>query len=124
MDKEEKLIREYFKFDDINQTETISVLPLTLIDMLLEYKHKIKKLHTYRVQKLEEIIKRFMQATEIAKMQNGDWFKEVYNDAGALNLHNVMKLVCENCHKKTASRYDRITGLYLCKDCYSKQTVL
>jgi len=89
MDKEEKLIREYFKFDDINQTETISVLPLTLIDMLLEYKHKIKKLHTYRVQKLEEIIKRFMQATEIAKMQNGDWFKEVYNDAGALNLHNV-----------------------------------
>ena len=33
----EKLIREYFKFDDINQTETIEVLPLTIVDLLLDY---------------------------------------------------------------------------------------
>ena len=41
MNKEEKLIRSYFDFDDINQTEPIKVLPLTLVDMLLEYKNLI-----------------------------------------------------------------------------------
>ena len=37
MTKEEKLLREYFKFGDVNEEVLISVLPLTLIDMLLEY---------------------------------------------------------------------------------------
>jgi hypothetical protein len=37
MNKKEKLIRQYFEIDDINQSETIEVLPLTLVDMLLEY---------------------------------------------------------------------------------------
>jgi len=41
MNKEEKLIRSYFYFDDINQTKSIKVLPLTLVDMLLEYKNLI-----------------------------------------------------------------------------------
>jgi len=41
MDKEEKLIRSYFNFDDINQTKSIKVLPLTLVDMLIEYKQII-----------------------------------------------------------------------------------
>ena len=37
MKPEEKIIREYFEFEDINQSEVIRVLPLTLVDMLLEY---------------------------------------------------------------------------------------
>lgn len=38
MNKEEKLIRSYFEpIEDINQTQSIEVLPLTLVDMLLEY---------------------------------------------------------------------------------------
>jgi len=40
MKKEEKIIKKYFgdEIKDINQSEFIQVLPLTLIDMLLEYK--------------------------------------------------------------------------------------
>jgi len=50
MTKEEKLIREYFEpIEDINGNETIEVLPLTLVDMLLEYKSKILKLHKHFV---------------------------------------------------------------------------
>ena len=45
MSKEYKIIREYFAVDDMDQSETISVLPLTLVDMLLEYERKVKKLH-------------------------------------------------------------------------------
>ena len=42
MTKEEKLIREYFEpIEDINGNETIEVLPLTLVDMLLEYESKV-----------------------------------------------------------------------------------
>ena len=38
MTKEERLIRSYFdSIKDINQNKSIEVLPLTLIDMLLEY---------------------------------------------------------------------------------------
>ena len=34
----ESLLREYFNnIDDINGNETIKVLPLTIIDMLIEY---------------------------------------------------------------------------------------
>lgn len=39
----EKLMREYFKFNDINQSETINVLPLSIIDCLEEY-NPIKKM--------------------------------------------------------------------------------
>ena len=42
MTQEEKLLREYFKFDDVNQSKIIGVLPLTLIDLLLEYKELLK----------------------------------------------------------------------------------
>ena len=39
MKQEEKLIRDYFEpIEDINGDITIEVLPLTLVDMLLEYK--------------------------------------------------------------------------------------
>ena len=55
MSKEEKIIREYFDFEDVNQSETISVLPLTLVDMLLEYESELKILNKpvvrYRIQK-------------------------------------------------------------------------
>lgn len=45
MTKEEKLIREYFEpIEDINGNETIEVLPLILIDMLLEYEEIVKNL--------------------------------------------------------------------------------
>jgi hypothetical protein len=45
MNKEEKLIREYFEFDDINQSDSIEVLPLTIMDMLLEYEEQVKELN-------------------------------------------------------------------------------
>ena len=52
MTKEEKLIREYFEpIDNINGNETIEVLPLTLVDMLLEYESKVLKLHKHIVGK-------------------------------------------------------------------------
>ena len=55
MSKEEKIIREYFDFEDVNQSEPISVLPLTLVDMLLEYESELKILNKpvvrYRIQK-------------------------------------------------------------------------
>jgi hypothetical protein len=38
MTKEEKILREYFTFKDVNGSETIECLPLTLVDMLIEYK--------------------------------------------------------------------------------------
>jgi len=42
MKLEKKLIKEYFPdINDINQSEPISVLPLTLVDMLLEYRDNI-----------------------------------------------------------------------------------
>jgi len=42
MNKEEKLVREYFpEIDDINGNDTIEVLPLTLIDMLKEHESNI-----------------------------------------------------------------------------------
>ena len=41
MTKEEKILREYFTFKDINGSETIECLPLTLVDMLIEYKQTI-----------------------------------------------------------------------------------
>lgn len=38
MTREERLIRSYFdNIEDINQTKCIKVLPLTLVDMLLEF---------------------------------------------------------------------------------------
>ena len=55
MSKEKKIIREYFDFEDVNQSEPISVLPLTLVDMLLEYESELKILNKpvvrYRIQK-------------------------------------------------------------------------
>jgi len=56
MSKEEKIIREYFDFEDVNQSETISVLPLTLVDMLLEYKSKVKKIHKQNVSNRRELL--------------------------------------------------------------------
>lgn len=45
MTKEEKIIREYFEpIDDINGDKTIEVLPLSLMDMLLEYGELVKNL--------------------------------------------------------------------------------
>jgi len=77
--------------------------------------------------KAKKVLKMLKSKIELAAQNNSNYAIENSDIEAinrALNLHNVMKLVCENCHKKTASRYDRITGLYLCKDCYSKQTVL
>ena len=41
MTKEEKLILEYFEIKNINQSEIIKVLPLTLVDLLLEYRERM-----------------------------------------------------------------------------------
>jgi hypothetical protein len=44
MTLEERLVREYFpEIDDINQTEPIEVLPLTMEDMLIEYRDILLK---------------------------------------------------------------------------------
>jgi hypothetical protein len=49
MSKENKIIRQYFAVEDINGNETIKVLPLTLVDMLLEYETEVLKLHKHTV---------------------------------------------------------------------------
>lgn len=35
----EEILREYIEFDDVNGSETISILPLTIVDMMEEYKN-------------------------------------------------------------------------------------
>lgn len=50
MSKEESLVRSYFEdkeIHDINQSEVVEVLPLTLVDMLLEYKELCVKTINY-----------------------------------------------------------------------------
>lgn len=37
MSKEEKILREYIEFADINGSETVNVLPLTIADIMQEY---------------------------------------------------------------------------------------
>lgn len=39
----EKILREYIKFDDVNQIETIELLPLTIVDAMEEYATQYKK---------------------------------------------------------------------------------
>jgi hypothetical protein len=39
-----KLMREYFEFEDINQSETINVLPLTISDLMLEQTKELQSL--------------------------------------------------------------------------------
>lgn len=68
MEKEEKLIREYFEFKDINQSEAIEVLPLTLVDILLEYE-------------------------DIAIINFIDWFLE--NRTGKYDPENLRKSILE-----------------------------
>ena len=39
----ENILREYIQFDDVNQSETIELLPLTIIDAMEEYANQQKR---------------------------------------------------------------------------------
>jgi hypothetical protein len=56
MSKENRIIREYFAVEDINGNETIEILPLTLVDMLLEYESEVLKLHKHSVSQQRELL--------------------------------------------------------------------
>lgn len=38
----EEILKEYFSFEDVNQSETVEILPLTIIDMMEEYVEQFK----------------------------------------------------------------------------------
>lgn len=38
----EEILKEYIKIEDVNQTETIEILPLTIIDAMIEYAEQFK----------------------------------------------------------------------------------
>jgi hypothetical protein len=66
--------------------------------------------------KLERIIKKFVIATQKGKLQKGEWFKDVYNDAIiTLNLPDVIN--CPICgHKVDPYTHDN-RYKYFCFHC-------
>ena len=43
MKKAEEILREYIEFDDVNGSETVELLPLTIIDIMEEYASQFRK---------------------------------------------------------------------------------
>lgn len=38
----EEILKEYIEIEDVNQIETINILPLTIIDAMIEYAEQFK----------------------------------------------------------------------------------
>lgn len=38
----EEVLKEYIEIEDVNQSETINILPLTIIDAMIEYTEQFK----------------------------------------------------------------------------------
>ena len=37
-----EILKEYIKIEDVNQSETIGILPLTIVDAMIEYAEQFK----------------------------------------------------------------------------------
>ena len=55
----ESVLREYIQFEDVNQSETIELLPLTIIDAMDEYANQQER--SYSEEEVLDIIYKFKQ---------------------------------------------------------------
>jgi hypothetical protein len=74
----EKLIRSYFKFKDINQTEPIKVLPLSIMDLLIEFEGEIKTWITENSYNIENQAGDDLTVVDVEEMEN--YFKDMFNE--------------------------------------------
>lgn len=65
----ENILREYIQLDDVNQSETIELLPLTIIDAMEEYANQQK---SYSEEEVIDILQIFLYNS-----QRGDHFVDV-----------------------------------------------
>ena len=56
---------------------------------------------------------------QISELRN-DIKKHISQQLNILHVSNNEVAVCDNCHKNPVLRYDQMTGLDFCSDCYRK----
>lgn len=52
----EEILREYITFNDVNQSETVEILPLTIVDAMEEYESQDKTDKTYTEKELVRLL--------------------------------------------------------------------
>ena len=72
----ENILREYIQFDDVNQSETIELLPLTIIDAMEEY---AKQQQGYSKEEVIDILQIFLYNSQRGEDLEDviKWFKTI-----------------------------------------------
>ena len=67
----ESILREYIQFEDVNQSETIELLPLTIIDAMDEYANQQERSYSE-----EEVFNLIEKAIEDKYANLRYWFEQ------------------------------------------------
>ena len=70
METAESVLREYIQFEDVNQSETIELLPLTIIDAMDEYANQQERSYS------EEDLEVAFFEGQFGKYSFNDWFEQ------------------------------------------------
>jgi hypothetical protein len=79
----ESILREYIQFEDVNQSETIELLPLTIIDAMDEYANQQER--SYSEEEVKKIINAIVEKhctyfeQKIKDDIKLDWFEQFKN---------------------------------------------
>ena len=74
----ESILREYIQFDDANQSKTIEILPLTIIDAMEEYSNQQEK--NYSGQDMNDYANYRLLFKKSIKPN--EWFEEFKKEKG------------------------------------------
>jgi hypothetical protein len=70
----ESVLREYIQFEDVNQSETIELLPLTIIDAMDEYANQQERSYSE-----EEVITFLLNCRSENPIDVEKWFEQFKN---------------------------------------------
>jgi hypothetical protein len=77
----ESVLREYIQFEDVNQSETIELLPLTIIDAMDEYANQQERMYSEEevFNLLMEFSSRDINSSSRTPHSVANWFEQFKN---------------------------------------------
>jgi len=74
MKSAEKILKEYINFEDVNQSETVELLPLTIVDAMEEYANQCQEDmdKKYTEEDIREVIDMARMLSHVSCLEDGE----------------------------------------------------
>jgi hypothetical protein len=89
MKSAEKILKEYINFEDVNQSETVEILPLTIVDAMEEYANQCQEDMADRKYTEEDIRNAIREGRNSVHFENdGSWWEDKTVEEDFINSLN------------------------------------